>query len=458
MTAPILAEILVAKRARLSRGEFAPRVAAPLPSDGQRFAAALQPGPAVIAEIKHRSPSAGVLLADAAFRVEEIAGAFRRGGAAALSVVVEQDFFGGNPAWLPRAKAASGLPVLMKDFIVDEIQLDFALSLGADAVLLIVAALPDADLARLHSAARARGLAVLIEAHDEPELNRALALSPEIVGVNARDLNSFSVDLSGVERLGRSIPEGVIRIAESGLKGAGDVRRLAAAGYDAFLVGETLLKSGDPARSIRYLLGRGGTEVKVCGVTREEDVVTCQAHGVDWIGLVFSPYSPRRLTPERGRALAEKAREAKGVVAVFSGNTAEEMRAVASAVRPDVVQMADPPGASPPPPGPALWQTVGVGRDDLETALSWPGDALHFDSTAAGRTGGTGQSFDWSLLVSLGVRRPFVVAGGLTAANVGAAIRAARPFAVDVASGVEAAPGVKDAAKIAAFVEEVRRA
>jgi len=458
VTAPILAEILEAKRARLSRGEFAPREVARLPSDGPRFTAALQPGPAVIAEIKHRSPSAGVLLTDAAFRVEEVARAFRRGGAAALSVVVEQDFFGGDPSWLPRAKAASGLPVLMKDFVVDEVQLDFALSLGADAVLLIVAALGDADLAKLHAEARARGLAVLVEAHSEAELKRALAVTPEIVGVNARDLTTFSVDLAAVEGLGRSIPGGVIRVAESGVKGAGDVRRLAAAGYGAFLIGETLLKSGDAAKSIRYLLGRGATEVKVCGVTREEDVATCLAHGVDWIGLVFSPYSPRRLTPEKGHALAEKARGAKGVVAVFSGNTAEEMRAVASSVHPDAVQMADPPGANPPPPGPALWQTVGVGRDDLETALSWPGDALHFDSTAPGRTGGTGQSFDWSLLLSLGVRRPFVVAGGLTAANVGAAIRAARPFAVDVASGVESAPGIKDAVKIAAFVEEVRRA
>jgi len=454
----VLSAILAARRARLSRGEFAATPTPALPSDGRRFLAALASPPAVIAEIKHRSPSAGVLLPDAARRVEEVARAYRRGGAAALSVVVEPDFFGGDASWLPRAKAASGLPVLMKDFIVDEAQLDFARSLGADAVLLIVAALSDGELDRLHRAARARGLAVLVEAHDGTEVRRALAVSPEIVGVNARDLRSFAVDLAAAEAAGREIPAGVVRVAESGLKSAADVARLAAAGWGAFLVGETLLKSGDGAKAIRYLLGRGTTEVKVCGVTREEDVESCLAHGVDWIGLVFSPHSPRRLPLDRGRTLAETARGAKGVVAVFSGNTSEEIRAATAFVRPDAVQLSDPPGTVEPPAGPALWQTVGVGRDDLETALSWPGDVLHFDSAVAGRTGGTGTAFDWARLRTLGVRRPFVVAGGLRADNVGDAIRAAYPFAVDTASGVESAPGIKSAAKIAAFVEEVRRA
>lgn len=458
MSGGVLAEILAAKRARLSRGGFPPAGAPALPSDGRRFLAALSSPPAVIAEIKHRSPSAGILLPDAASRVEEVARAYRRGGAAALSVVVEQDFFGGEPSWLPRAKAASGLPVLMKDFIVDEAQLDAALSLGADAVLLIAAALSDAELARLHRAARGRGLAVLVEAHDAAEVRRALAVAPEVVGVNARDLRTFGVDLEAAEAAGRGIPDGVVRVAESGVKTAADVERLSKAGFGAFLVGETLLKSGDGAKALRYLLGRGTTEVKVCGVTRPEDVESCRAHGVDWIGLVFSPHSPRRLTLEAGRALAERARGAKGVVGVFSGNTGEEIRAAAAFVRLDAVQLSDPPGTVEIPAGPAVWQTVGVGRDDLEAAAAWPGDVLHFDTALAGRTGGTGAAFDWSRLASLGLRRPFVLAGGLRPGNVREAIRVARPFAVDTASGVESSPGIKDAAKIAAFVEEVRRA
>ncbi len=457
MSETILAEILAAKRARLARGEFTATGRPALPSDGRRFLEAVRRPPAVIAEIKHRSPSAGILLPDASQKIEATARAYRRGGAAALSVVVEQDFFGGDPAWIPRAKAASGLPVLMKDFVVDEMQLDVALSLGADAVLLIVSALPAADLARLHAAARARGLAVLVEAHGAGEVPEALAVAPEIVGVNARDLATFTVDLAAVEAAGRGIPEGVVRVAESGVRTAAEVARLSAAGYGAFLVGETLLKSGDGAKALRYLLGRGTTEVKICGLTREEDVELCLRLGVDWIGLIFSPRSPRRLTLERGRALAEAARGGKGVVAVFGGNTTEEVRAAASFVRPDAVQLTDPPGTVEPPFGPALWQTVGVGRDDLEEALLWPGDVLHFDAAAGGRPGGTGTVFDWSRLLALGVRRPFVVAGGLRAENVRAAILAAHPFAVDTASGVESSPGIKDEAKVAAFVGEVRR-
>jgi indole-3-glycerol phosphate synthase/phosphoribosylanthranilate isomerase len=455
-----LAGILEAKRARLARGDVAPPGTPALPSDGERFVEALRNGPAVIAEIKQRSPSAGLLLPDAPRRIEEVARAYRRGGAAALSVVVEQDHFGGEPSWIPRAKSAAGLPVLMKDFVLDEVQLDLARSLGADAVLLIVAALSDAELARLRRAAHERGLAVLVEAHDAEEVRRALAVSPEAVGVNARDLRTFSVDLAAVESAGREIPSGVLRVAESGVKTAGDVTRLGRAGFGAVLVGETLLRSGDGAKAIRYLLGRGTTEVKVCGLMREEDVESCLALGVDWIGLVFSPRSPRRLTIERGRALAERARGAsgaKGVVAVFAENTSEEIRAVSGFIRPDAVQLCDPPGTAEPPAGPAVWQTVAVGRDPLDEALSWPGDALHFDSAVAGRSGGTGAAFDWSLILRLRVRRPFVLAGGLDATNVRAAIRAAHPFAVDVATGVETSPGIKDPAKLAAFVEEVRR-
>jgi indole-3-glycerol phosphate synthase/phosphoribosylanthranilate isomerase len=457
----ILEEILAAKRLRLARGEYAAAGRPALPSDGRRFVEAVRRSPAVIAEIKHRSPSAGILLPGAAQEIEATARAYRRGGAAALSVVIEQDFFGGDPAWIPKAKAVSGLPVLMKDFVVDEAQLDFAVSLGADAVLLIVSALPAADLARLHAAARARGLAVLVEAHGAEEVRRALAVGPGIVGVNARDLSTFEVDLGSLEAVGREIPGAVVRVAESGVKTAADVARLTAAGYGAFLVGETLLKSGDGAKAIRYLLGRGTTEVKICGLTREEDVARCLQLGVDWIGLIFSPRSPRRLTLERGRALAESARGAmgaKGVVAVFGGNTTEEVRAAASFIRPDAVQLTDPPGSVEPPFGSAVWQTVGVGRDDLEEALSWPGDVLHFDTAVGGQPGGTGTAFAWSWLLSLGVRRPFVVAGGLRAENIRAAIAAAHPFAVDTASGVESSPGVKDEAKLAAFVEEVRRA
>jgi indole-3-glycerol phosphate synthase/phosphoribosylanthranilate isomerase/anthranilate synthase/indole-3-glycerol phosphate synthase/phosphoribosylanthranilate isomerase len=398
-----------------------------------------------------------VILPDASRVYPSVAKAYRRAGAAAISVVTEPDFFGGDLAWLPEVKRASGLPVLMKDFVVDEAQLDLALSLGADAVLLIVAALADDDLARLHRAARARGLAVLVEAHDGEEVRRALEAGAEVVGLNARDLKTFVVDLGRVAEMGRLLPPSAIRVAESGIHGPADVARLAAAGFDAFLVGESLLRSGDPARALRALRGEGTTEVKVCGVTREEDLAAAEELGADWIGLNFSPRSPRRVDLARGRALREASRFAKGVVAVVAGNPAAEAEAIVEAVRPDALQWHDElaarQGLSVPVP---LWQAVRVGKDTLEEAAAWPADVLLLDAAHATLPGGTGRTWDWSLLRHFPQGRKVFVAGGLGPANVAAAIAAGAPAGVDVASGVESAPGVKDREKLAAFVAAVR--
>src|SRR5450830_1893880 len=384
----ILGEILAAKRRRIAAGEFTAetararsRVGAGLfaaSPDGASFTAALSSSSnsfskqnlllSFLSEIKHRSPSAGLILPDASSRIESVACAYRRGGASALSVVIEQDFFGGDPSWLPRAKAASGLPVLMKDFVVDEVQLDFAAALGADAVLLIVSALDGETLSRLHGAARSRGLAVLVEAHDE-------------------------------------------------------------------------------------------TEIKICGVTREEDVDTCMELGVDWIGLIFAARSPRRLTPERGIALKERARTAKGIVAVFAESSEAEIQDVLDRVRPDVIQMPFPPlnhSKKPFSSDLPFWNTIRVGRDEIAEAGDWEGDALHFDTSVAGVSGGTGKTFDWTLLSGVDRSRPVILAGGLKPENVADAVRMVKPDVVDVASGVESAPGIKDRAKIAAFVREVR--
>jgi len=430
----------------------APRVA----SDGARFVRAISGERRVIAELKHRSPSAGVLLPDAARRVADVARGYARGGAAALSVVTEQDFFGGDPAWIGEAKEASGLPVLMKDFVLDERQLDLAAALGADAVLLIAAALDDAALSALHAGARRRGLAVLVEAHDELEVRRALAAGAEIVGVNARDLATFRVDLDLVARLGALLPEGVVRVAESGIRGPQDAARLPR--FGALLVGESRLVSPDPARALRRLRGAGTTEVKVCGVTREEDLEACRAAGVDWIGLNLSPLSPRRVSMARARELAREASFAKGVVAVFAGNRDGDVREAAETLGADVVQLTDPPsaGASAARGRVHVWQTVRVGSVPLEEALVWPGDALLFD-TGIGLPGGTGRTFDWSLLDGIPRTRPLVLAGGLSPSNVADAVRRVAPDVVDVASGVEVAPGIKDASRIGSFVEEVRR-
>ncbi len=255
MSATILDRILADKRARLARGEYAtPPVSNAIPSDGARFVASLrEAGVRIVAEIKHRSPSAGEILAGADGKVETIALAYRRGHAAAISVVVEEDHFGGRSEWVPRAKRISGLPVLWKDFILDERQVALAGALGADAVLLIARALSDDELRRLADAARARGLAVVIEAHDAVEIARAAASHPDVLGVNARDLSTFATSLEALASLAAAIPEGPVRLAESGIREAADIARLASAGYQAFLVGETLLRADEPEEVLREL-------------------------------------------------------------------------------------------------------------------------------------------------------------------------------------------------------------
>jgi len=254
MTAGVLDQILTDKRKRLDRGEYAPASKPQGSPDRARFLSSLrEPGIRVIAEIKRRSPSAGEILPGADGKVETFALAYRRGHAAAISVVTEEDHFGGKPEWIPRVKSFSGLPVLMKDFIVSDRQLDFAASLGADAVLLIVRALADEDLLQLVHGAQARGMAAVAEAHDADEISRAAAAQPDVLGVNARDLGNFTTDLSKLESVAGLIPAGPVRLAESGVTSRDDIARLRAAGFEAFLVGEALLRSEDPEELLRDL-------------------------------------------------------------------------------------------------------------------------------------------------------------------------------------------------------------
>jgi indole-3-glycerol phosphate synthase len=256
MSADVLSRIADATRASIAAGGYARLPAARPAPDGARFAASLrEPGTRIIAELKRRSPSAGEISPHLDRRIETFALAYRRGHAAAISVVTEREFFGGDPGWIARARRISGLPVLMKDFILEESQIDFAVSTGADAILLIVALLDDASLSRLRAAAAARGLAVLVEAHGVEEIGRAAAAGAEIVGVNARDLKTMSVDLGASAALAAAIPPPAIRVAESGIERRDQIEALAAAGFQAFLVGETLLRSDDPEETLRSLRG-----------------------------------------------------------------------------------------------------------------------------------------------------------------------------------------------------------
>ena len=207
---------------------------------------------AVIAELKKASPSKGLIRAE--FHVEELARELEAAGAAALSVLTNEEFFQGALENLRKASAAVAIPCLRKDFIVDEFQLVEARANSADAVLLIVAALTGDELSRLARGARSHGLDVLCEVHDELELRRALDAGCDLIGVNTRDLRTFNVDLQTALDMAPEFPAGVVRVAESGIRSSEDVARLRAAGYDAFLVGESLMRAARPGDALREFM------------------------------------------------------------------------------------------------------------------------------------------------------------------------------------------------------------
>src|SRR5579864_4818529 len=208
-------------------------------------------GVAVIAELKKASPSKGIIREK--FRPSDLARELEAAGAVALSVLTDEEFFQGSLGNLREASGAVKLPCLRKDFIVDDFQLLEARANAADAVLLIVAALSSEELSSLAVGARRRGLDVLCEVHDGEELKRALDAGCDLIGVNTRDLRTFKVDLETAFRLAGNIPTGVVRVAESGIQSAEDVARLRAAGYDAFLVGESLMRAERPGEALREL-------------------------------------------------------------------------------------------------------------------------------------------------------------------------------------------------------------
>ena len=206
----------------------------------------------LIAEIKSASPSAGPIVDNP--DVEAIAREYKSGGAAAISIVTEPEFFRGSHSWLARAAAASGLPVLMKDFVIDYRQLLSGVASGANAILLLASLLDSKQIRDAISLLDEFGCDALVEVHDERELDRALGGNARIVGVNNRNLRDFKVDLATAEKLAARIPSGGIKVAESGIKTKHDVDRLRAAGFNAFLVGESLLRQNDRASAVRALI------------------------------------------------------------------------------------------------------------------------------------------------------------------------------------------------------------
>jgi indole-3-glycerol phosphate synthase len=226
---------------------------------GFRRALKIFDGPAVIAELKKASPSRGLIRAE--FDAASLAAELEAAGAAALSVLTDEEFFQGSIENLRRASAATKLPCLRKDFIVDEFQLLEARANCADAILLIVAALTQKELVTLATRARELGLDVLCEAHDREELNRAIDAGCDLIGINNRDLRTFKVDIETAVRLAEFMPKDAVRVAESGIDSGDDIVKLRAAGYHAFLIGESLMKAQSPGGALRSLLAASESKV-----------------------------------------------------------------------------------------------------------------------------------------------------------------------------------------------------
>jgi indole-3-glycerol phosphate synthase len=252
-----LEEINASKRAEIAKLlPFADelRKQALLRNDFRPFRASLQRSNevAIIAEVKKASPSAGVIAAD--FNPLSIAREYARGGAHCLSVLTDRDYFHGDLAYLRQIREQVELPLLRKDFILDEVQVYESVVAGADAILLIVASLDDMTLNKLYNVARNCQLDVLVEVHDLPEMERALELGADMIGINNRNLKTFKVDLATTEALAEEIPSDTVAISESGIRDAGDIRRVRAAGVNAVLIGETLMRAKNIPEKLSELL------------------------------------------------------------------------------------------------------------------------------------------------------------------------------------------------------------
>jgi indole-3-glycerol phosphate synthase len=374
-------------------------------------------GLSAIAEIKRRSPSAGDLRADA--DPAALATAFERHGAAAVSVLVD-DRFGGSVADLRAARAATHLPLLAKGFFSTDGELTALRAAGADAVLLLLRDLDDEAAGRLQAHARALGMDALVEAHDPDELARAVVLGADPIGVNARDLTTFAIDRRAQLELVAKAPNDRTVVAESGVTARVHAIEAELAGAKAVLVGSTLMRSTDPGATLAALISR--PVVKVCGLTRQQDVDAAVAAGADLCGFVLEPESPRAAAD-----ILDVGDAALSVAVVVGRDNGYEA---------DLVQLYEREA------GTVRGRDAVLLRNGSPVArvvdLPWDGeDPLHIDRAR-------------------GVRGRLMLAGGLSPENVADAIAAVQPWAVDASSSLESAPGIKDHARVRAFVEAAR--
>jgi indole-3-glycerol phosphate synthase / phosphoribosylanthranilate isomerase len=423
------------------------------PSDRSLEQALLVPRTGFILECKRASPSRGLLRQDfdPAAHAADYAWA-----ADAISVITCQRGFQGRLDYLGQVRAAVDVPVLCKDFVVDPYQVYEARRHGADAILLMLAVLDDAGYRACRAAADEVGLDALTEVHDEAELERALALDARVIGVNNRDLKTLTLDLTTTERLAPRVPADRVCVTESGVFSHQDVLRLRGLA-DAFLVGSSLMERADLPRATRELVtGR----FKVCGLTRPDDARAAWAAGATWGGLILADESPRRVDETRA-AEVRAAEPGLRWVGVFVNERPSEVARLAATLGLSAVQLH---GEEDQlyvgglrrllPADCAVWKAWRVG-DRIPRLGETGADRLVLDARAPGARGGTGQRFDWSLLDGHPERDQLVLAGGLSPDNAAEA-DGQGTWALDVNSGVEDAPGIKNGAKLRAFAAALR--
>ncbi|MCL2625498.1 MAG: bifunctional indole-3-glycerol-phosphate synthase TrpC/phosphoribosylanthranilate isomerase TrpF [Cystobacterineae bacterium] len=425
----------------------------------RRFAEALQqPGLRFVFECKKASPSEGLIRPN--FDMEEIADALRN-FADAVSVLTDEPYFQGSFENLKKARATLTQPILCKDFILEPYQVLEARVHGADAVLLMLSVLNDANYQRCAKMARALSMDVLTEVHDEEELDRALKLGAQMIGINNRNLKTMEVDLSTTLRLAPKIPRGHITISESGIKSRADIDKLSPF-IDAFLIGSQLMKEVRLDLALRALVfGR----IKICGLTTPEAARLAYASGASLGGVIFAADSPRCVSEKRAHEVV--CASPLPMVGVFVNDTPERIARLAQALQLVAIQLH---GEESPdyvrslrealPPACEIWKAIRIFNTafPLEAVLKETGaDRLLLEAFNPSARGGTGTCFDWELLrgLSPSLLSRLIVAGGVSPENVVEAHRLGA-YALDVNSGVEYAPGEKNPEALKRLFSQLR--
>ncbi len=410
------------------------------PSD-RDFVGGLRGKTAFILECKKASPSKGLIRND--FSPSAIAKVYGK-YASAISVLTDEKYFQGDFAFLPQVRKEVSVPVLCKDFIIDPYQIYLARHHQADAVLLMLSVLNDEQYRELAAVAKSLNMGILTEAISEEEINRAIALGAEVIGINNRDLRDLKIDLNRTRELAPLVPKDRVVICESGIYHHAQVKELAHYA-NGFLVGSSLMEETDLDMACRKLiLGQN----KVCGLTRAEDAKAAYAAGAVFGGLIFVEGSPRHVSVAQARAITEAA--PLNFVGVFRNESKEMIQSLVETLQLSAVQLHGDETESYIKklrsliPGCQIWKAVAV--TDVLPDLNFTADRLLLDSKVGNQSGGTGHVFDWSLLADL-PKEKLMLAGGINPENIPEAIKVGC-LGVDLNSGVESAPGIKDANKI----------